>query len=187
MLYLASTSPRRSDILREFSVPFQVIPNCLFEEYLNPYLGVREAVRRLALQKATASQASWDGMILGVDTIVVVDDVVFGKPVDREDAARMIGQLQGRTHQVISAFGMVDTGSGKTLSRSDVAMVTFRSMSQSEMNTYAQRDDIMDKAGAYGIQDSAAGLISKIHGSRYTVMGLPIRQLLPILRQYGIV
>ena len=185
-LFLASSSPRRSDILHQFGIPFEVIRNQLDDEVLGSGGSLRAAVRRLALEKAQASVAAFSGLILGVDTIVVCDGRVIGKPRDRRDARAIIMGLQGRSHQVITAFVFVDTVNNRQLSRSDSATVTIRSMTDAEIHRYAEEASVLDKAGAYGIQDETFPIVEKVIGSRYTVMGLPIMQLLGILKNYSI-
>ena len=185
-LFLASSSPRRSDILSQFGIPFEVIPNCLEDECLETAVSLRMAVRRLALEKAVRSVGDFSGLILGVDTIVVCDGHVIGKPRDRMHVRDIIGGLQGRSHQVITAFGLVDTVHNRNLSRSDIATVTIRSMTGPAMDRYSREAPVLDKAGAYGVQDETFPIVEKVIGSRYTVMGLPIVQLLGILKNYSI-
>lgn len=185
-LFLASSSPRRSEILRLYGVPFTVIPNRLDEECLSEDVGLRAAVRRLAIEKAVQSAAGFSGLILGVDTVVVLNGQVIGKPRDRSHAREIVSALQGKTHQVITAFALMDTRSKQIISRSDIATVKIRSMTETDLDWYAMNAPILDKAGAYGIQDEAFPIVETVIGSRYTVMGLPILQLLGILKNYSI-
>jgi len=149
-------------------------------------VSLRTAVRRLALAKAEVSVADCQGLVLGVDTIVVLDGKVIGKPRDRSHARDIIRQLQGKEHQVITGMGVVDTVSGRRFSRSDVAMVRIYPLSEAAIDSYCMSADILDKAGAYGIQDTDNPIVESVDGSRYTVMGLAITQLLDILKDYSI-
>ena len=185
VLYLASGSPRRSEILTQFGVPFRVIPNRLETERLRRDISLPAAVRGLALQKALASTPSEPGYVLGVDTIVVLDDEVLGKPADRDAAIVMLSRLAGRVHRVITGIGIVDTHNGSRFSRSDTAWVRMKAWDNYQIQDYIDGHYVLDKAGAYGIQHEN-GPVESIQGSRYTVMGLPIHRLLPIIKRCGI-
>lgn len=136
--------------------------------------------RRLAQEKA---QGVPGRLVLGADTIVVLDDRVLEKPRDGEDAVRMLGQLQGRTHDVVSSVALVSNG---TISvETDVTAVKFRPASEAFLRQYVATGEPMDKAGAYGIQGYGAALVERIDGDFFGVMGLPVRLVLGLLEKAG--
>ncbi len=188
-LFLASQSPRRSEILRAAGVPFEVITNQLDDEYLNPKLPITEAVASLALSKAQASRMGRDGYVLGVDTVVVLDEQVLGKPRHYVDAANMLRRLNGRSHRVITGVGLVGTGTfeGLIYADFDEVLVTIKALSDDEINAYSHREFVLDKAGGYAIQDYQYSIVLACDGDRNTVMGLPIQLLLPIFKRCAII
>jgi septum formation protein len=199
-LYLASASPRRAEILTRYGVPFSRIPNVLYDESLSPTLPLRKGVRDLALRKAKASAEGGASLVLSADTLVVLDDTFLGKPATVVEAAAMLSALSGRRHEVITAFCLWDARSQCAVTRAAVTYVTFRDLSPRDISDYIQCFHVLDKAGAYGIQDmmtysqeskklsiSENSLISGIVGSYWNVMGLPIELLLRVLKKYVIV
>ena len=196
-LRLASASPRRAEILTQYGIPFSRVPNLLYEETLSPGLPLRSGVRDLAYRKAVASAAGVSGLVLSADTLVVLDNHILGKPKSLDDAAAMLTALSGRSHEVMTAFCLWDTVSRSAVTRSAVTKVHFRKLASRDILDYIHCFHVLDKAGAYGIQDilpySQASrdfvvpknaLISHIEGSYWNVMGLPIVLLLPVLKKY---
>jgi septum formation protein len=184
-LVLASASPRRRELLQQLGVPHEVLAVDVDE---TPLAGeaAQQLVTRLALAKA---QEGWrrDGgrrPVLGSDTVVVVDGVVFGKPVDRVDAMRMLAALAGRTHRVMTAVALVTGIKGAAQALSDT-LVAMRSISPEEAAAYWETGEPQGKAGGYAIQGRGAVFIEHISGSYSGVMGLPLfetAQLLQTLR-----
>jgi septum formation protein len=187
MLYLASQSPRRRELLGRLGLPFGIIDLDLPEER-QPGEPAEDYVRRVAREKAGAGLLQVMGnpsaVVLGSDTEVVLDDEVFGKPRDAEDAAAMLRKLSGRTHQVISAVSLVSPArESQTVSISDVS---FAALSEAQIASYLSGDQWQGKAGAYAIQGFAETFITRLSGSYTGVMGLPIFETAVLLRQFGL-
>ena len=187
MLYLASQSPRRRELLGRLGLPFGIIDLDLPEER-QPGEPAEDYVRRVAREKAGAGLlkvvANPSAVVLGSDTEVVLDDEVFGKPRDAEDAAAMLRKLSGRTHQVISAVSLVSPAREvQTVSISDVS---FAALTEAQIAGYLSGDQWQGKAGAYAIQGFAETFITRLSGSYTGVMGLPIFETAALLRQFGL-
>lgn len=180
-LILASASPRRSELLRNARIPFEVDPAHVPEEP-NPGERPLEYAQRLARDKASAVQARHpDALVLGADTVVVVDEHLLEKPADAEDAARMLRLLSGRTHQVIT--GVCLAGPGIERIEAEITQVTFAAMSEAEIAGYVASGEPMDKAGAYGIQGMASRWVERIEGCYFNVVGLPVARVHRMLRE----
>lgn len=189
-LILASASPRRSELLRQIGLDFEVRIS-LAEETVSPPEHHPEAyVRTLALHKAEdVAQSVTDGVVIGADTIVVLDEMILNKPADDADALRMLTLLQGRTHQVITGVAVLSVQDGEVL-RHQVAHVstdvTMRQASEEELRAYVATGEPRDKAGAYAIQGRGSVLISGIVGDYFNVVGLPIFTVAGMLAEVGI-
>jgi septum formation protein len=176
-LTLASASPRRAEILRSVGWPFEVLPAHIDEsreegERADAY------VERIALAKAEAAAARSPGsLVVGADTVVLIDDQILGKPKDDGDANRMLRLLNGRRHQVLTGVALVDDITGQSKVAHEVTDVTFAEMSDEEINWYVATGEPMDKAGAYAIQGHGALFIKEIRGDYFNVVGLPVRLL----------
>ena len=141
-----------------------------------------------ALAKAReVARRTDDGLVIGADTVVVCEGELFGKPVDMEDAMRILRRLAGRTHQVYSGVVVVRAGDGLEMSAHARTDVTFRSLSESEIGKYLEMIDPLDKAGAYAIQGIGTFLVKRINGSYTNVVGLPVCEVLEYLIKNGIV
>jgi septum formation protein len=186
-IVLASASPRRRELLQQLGVPHEVLTVDVDESPL-PGEWAQQLVTRLALAKAREGLRRDGGArpVLGSDTVVVVDHVVFGKPQDQADALRMLATLSGRTHQVLTAVAIAtSTGVTEALSRTDVTM---RPIASDEAAAYWETGEPQGKAGSYAIQGRGAAFIEHISGSYSGVMGLPLfetAQLLQALRPGG--
>jgi septum formation protein len=178
-LTLASSSPRRRQLLEMLGIPVLVVsPNV--SEVRRPVETPVDYVERLAREKALAVPGR---LVLGADTTVVVRDEILEKPVDAADALRMLKKLQGRTHQVVTSVALM---ADETIHQAtDVTNVAFRRMGESFLEAYVATGEPMDKAGAYGIQGYGAALVERIDGDFFSVMGLPIRLVLDLLEQAG--
>ncbi len=174
-LVLASKSPRRIALLKQIGLEFVVAPTDLAEEF-DLSLSPDENARVLALEKAQdVSKKFDDAIIIAADTIVVLDRILFGKPVDEEDARRMLRLLSGKTHIVVTGIALVDCSSSQHLVASEETLVTFRELPEEEIREYVAGGSPMDKAGAYGIQDDyGAVFVSRIEGCFYNVVGFPL-------------
>jgi septum formation protein len=187
MLYLASQSPRRRELLTQMGLEFGILDVDVPEHRL-PDEAPRDYVNRVAREKAGAGllmvMNNPAAMVIAADTEVVLDDVVFGKPQNEHDAARMLQQLSGKTHHVISVVWLVNAGNEQhAISESQV---TFKSLSEAEIARYIASQEWQGKAGAYGIQGRAASLIEHLSGSYSSVMGLPIYETAQLLKKFGI-
>jgi septum formation protein len=187
MLYLASQSPRRRELLEQIGVRFGTVQLDL-PEVRAPGEPPADYVSRVAREKAGAGLLKLggiqDAVVLGGDTEVVLDDEVFGKPADREHAIAMLHKLAGRTHEVISAVWLVSAGREEhVISRTEV---TFAALDAATLAAYADSGEPMGRAGAYAIQGRAAAFVSHLAGSYSGVMGLPLFETAALLRRFGI-
>jgi septum formation protein len=198
MLILASASPRRQELLRSAGISFVAQAADIDE---TPLAGepARECAERLAREKALAvwrarSAIKLDldvrpgdpDVVLGADTIVVVDELILGKPVDTGDAARMLRLLSGRAHQVVTGVCLVGpSGNGELRTASETTLVTMNELSDAEIREYVATGEPMDKAGAYAIQGRAARWIPRIEGDYSNVVGLPVALVYAMLRERG--
>lgn len=179
---LASSSPRRRDLLSLVRIAHTVRPADIDETYL-PGETPRTHCERLARGKAQAI-AEPGAVTIGSDTIVVVDGDVLGKPRDREDAIRMLRRLSGRSHLVMT--GVAADWNGRLVSGVEEVSVTFRSLDDDEIAAYVDTGEPMDKAGAYGIQGYGATLVERVDGDFFAVMGLPLNRLVRLLESLGL-
>jgi len=182
MLVLASKSPRRAEILRAAGLPFVVRPADI-EEQRREGEPPRAYARRLAMDKAVAVRIEAGEIVLGADTIVVVDDVVLEKPADDADARRMLQLLSGRTHEVIT--GICLRSRFRSIPDTAVTRVAFSPLTPDEVDAYVASGEPMDKAGAYGIQGLASKFIERIEGDYFNVVGLPVSLVFRHLKQFG--
>ncbi len=177
---LASASPRRRQLLEMLSIPHLVAPAHVQEIPL-PRETPAAYSRRLARDKARAVPGE---LVLGADTIVVLDGVILEKPADDADALRMLTALQGRTHQVITAVCLI--ARGVEHHAIDETLVTFRACDEVMLRDYIATGEPRDKAGSYGIQGWGAALVERIEGDFFSVMGLPVRLVLQLLADAGV-
>ena len=182
---LASGSPRRKALLTTIGVPIHLVSpaNIVEQRQLNE-LPLRYC-QRLANEKSIA-QSFENALVLAADTIVAKEDMVFEKPIDDEDAFRILKTLQGTWHEVITAWSLYDTKNQKIHKNHAISKVLFRPLTHNECVSYIQTGEGVDKAGGYGIQGVGAALISTIQGSYSNIVGLPIEQIAPVLKQYNL-
>ena len=181
---LASQSPRRRELLALAGIAHDVQPADIDESYLTGERP-RDHAERLARGKAEAIAAREpDAVVIGSDTIVVVDGDVLGKPSDENDAVRMLARLAGRSHIVITAVAVA--WRGETRSAVEEVGVTFHPLSRAEIDAYIATREPMDKAGAYGIQGYGATIVARVDGDYFAVMGLPLQRLIRVLDALGI-
>jgi septum formation protein len=181
---LASQSPRRRELLNLIGIAHEVQPADIDESYFTGERP-REHAERLARGKtAVIAEREPDALVIGSDTIVVVDGDVLGKPADQLDAVRMLARLAGRSHVVITAVAV--SWRGQTRSAVEEVGVTFHPMSRTEIDAYIATGEPMDKAGAYGIQGYGATIVSRVDGDYFAVMGLPLQRLTRVLGSLGI-
>jgi septum formation protein len=181
---LASQSPRRRELLSLVGIAHDVQPADIDESYL---IGEppRDHAERLARGKAEVIAAREpDAVVIGSDTIVVVDGDVLGKPIDDNDAVRMLARLAGRSHTVVTAVAVA--WRGETRSAVEEVEVTFHPLSRDEIDAYIATREPMDKAGAYGIQGYGATIVARVDGDYFAVMGLPLQRLIRLLDALGL-
>jgi septum formation protein len=180
MLVLASASPRRSELLRNAGIFFTLDPAHVPEVPLERESPLAYA-RRLARDKAIAVfSRHTNDVVLGADTVVVVDEHLLEKPANSKDAARMLRLLSGRSHQVITGVSVAAPGFERT--EAEVTQVWFSQLSDAEIAGYVRSGEPMDKAGAYGIQGIASRWIGRIEGCYFNVVGLPVQRVYRLLR-----
>jgi len=181
-LVLASGSPRRHDLLAQLGVPFDVIVSDVAEQRRDgeaPQVFAQRMAREKALAVAKRHPAR---CVLGADTIVVLDDAILTKPVDRADARRMLRALSGRWHHVLTAVALIDRAGGLDEILGESA-VQFRVLEADEIETYLDTGEAYDKAGAYALQGLAKPFVIAVRGSRSNVIGLPLEEVAALLRQ----
>ena len=185
-IILASQSPRRKELLERMGIrDFETIsPNV--DESAFHGLPPEELVRRLSAEKAAAvaGKAGEDAIVIAADTVVALEGAVLGKPADELDAFKMLSALSGVRHQVYT--GVTVCRGGEKQTAHEVTDVTFRELSEREIEDYIATGEPMDKAGAYGIQGYGALLIQGISGDYYNVMGLPVCRLSGMLARFGV-
>ena len=183
MLILASASPRRRQLLADAGVPC-IVDAADVDESVLPGETAAVYSERLARAKAAVVAARHPGAcVLGADTVVVVDDEIFGKPVDAADARRMLGRLSGRSHQVLTAVAVACDRTVR--SRVEISTVEMRKITEAEVSDYVSTGEPMDKAGAYAIQGGAGAFVCGISGDFDTIVGLPVKMALHLLNQCG--
>jgi len=185
-IILASASPRRKELLELLKIPFQIHPSDVeekVEEDILPY----ELAEQLSLIKAKDVAAQYqEGIVIGADTIVVLDDQILGKPSGEKEAFEMLSKLQGRQHEVFSGVTLIDAKTGKTLTSHQKTTVFMQPLSKAEIESYIRTKEPLDKAGSYGIQGIGSLFIERIEGDYFNVVGLPLSLLHSLLKELGV-
>lgn len=175
-IILASASPRRKELLAGLDLDFEVKVIKGVSEIYPDSLRAEEVPQYISREKAAAYQVADDELLLTADTVVVVDNTILGKPHDADDARRMLRLISGRTHQVVTGVTLTTAKAQKTFGVT--TDVTFRQLTDDEINYYISHYRPFDKAGAYGIQEWIGYIgVTSIHGSYYNVMGLPVQRI----------
>ena len=186
-LILASTSPRRRDLLEQTGLEFTVIPSNLVENSI-PLSSPESYVKRLAEAKAKEiSQRHPDSWIIGADTIVIINNTMLGKPESRSEALKMLRSLSGKTHQVLTGYCICCEATGRFFSETIKTDVCFKELTGYQIDWYINSGEPFDKAGAYAIQGIGTFLVKRIHGSYTNVVGLPVCEVLEFLINEGVV
>jgi septum formation protein len=186
-IILASNSPRRRELLDAIGIDFEVMPADV-DESMETGETVGDHAMRLASQKAWAISAREPGaVVVGADTIVVVDGAVLGKPEDETDAARMLGLLSGGRHEVLTGIAVITPGSQEAYAQVVRTAVEMRALDSREIEAYVATGEPMDKAGAYAIQGMASAFVMRVEGSYSNVVGLPTAELISLLMTLGVV
>jgi len=189
MLILASTSPRRQELLRNAGIPFEVRTPKIHEIRRHGE-GAEDYVVRLAKEKAEDAAHQLGGnqlVVLGADTTVVVDEEILEKPSDPADAVRMLRLLSGRSHQVMTGVCLLvrDSKNSNSLTAIEKTTVIFRSLGEEEIQSYVATGEPLDKAGAYAIQGRASRWIPRIEGCYFNVVGLPVPLVYRMLEEHA--
>ncbi len=189
-LILASLSPRRREILEMLNINFQVVNSCVDEEKIQSKMlesTPTELVSALSRAKsqAVAFQLK-DGFVLGADTVVVLDQKIYGKPANARSLREMLLAFSDRTHQVLTGVTITDASNSRCVSSVALTEVSFRRLEDYEIDWYEKHAKYRDKAGGYAIQEQAALFISSINGCYYNVVGLPVQETLNLLAQLDV-
>ena len=183
-IILASNSPRRREILENAKVRFSVKGSHI-NEIIKDNESPEETVMRLAYEKALdISKDNKDALVIGADTIVVINDTILGKPKDEQEAYDMIKLLSGKTHYVITGFALINLSLDKKVIDHQISKVTFKELSNDCIKDYIQTKESLDKAGAYGIQGYGALLVNNIEGDYFNIVGLPISKISDCLKDH---
>jgi septum formation protein len=189
LLVLASASPRRRELLAGAGLRFEVVPADVAEDARNGE-PPRALVERLAAEKASAVRDRLPErprrVVLGSDTVVVLDAEILGKPRDAEDAVAMLRRLAGRTHTVWTGVAVTATGADAVSVCSVASQVTLRPVGDAELRAYVATGEPLDKAGAYALQGEGRRLVSRVEGSESNVIGLPLEETLVLLAEAGL-
>ena len=185
-IILASASPRRKELLEKISLKFEVdASDC--EEDINPGLDPQELVRQLSIKKAKSVAARHkNAIIIAADTIGVMGDKILGKPHTENEARKMLHEISGKSHLVITGFSILDTATNKIVTGTVNTRVYIKKLTGQEIDAYVKTGEPLDKAGAYAIQGMGAVIVEKIEGDYYNVMGLPLNALTEALKEFGI-
>jgi nucleoside triphosphate pyrophosphatase len=184
-IILASSSPRRADLLTAIGVSFDLIPS-IINERPHPDEAPADYIIRLARAKVIDVARKRDsGLIIGADTIVVLDGKLMGKPEDERDAQRMLKQLSARWHAVMTGVALYDAGTKREVADYDKTLVRFAQLTEREIDWYISTGEPADKAGAYGIQGKGAMFVEEIAGNYHNVVGLPIPLVYRLAKRLG--
>ena len=182
-LILASSSPRRKELLEKAKIPF-VVEVSGFEEYMNMNLSACELTKVLSLGKARTIAKNHKGenaIILAADTIIEFEGKYIGKPTSKDEAYKTLQNLSGKDHKIVTGFTMIDLPDGKTFSGCDSAVLFFKPFSDALIQEYLNKDTFLDKAGSYAIQELDERYIDHIKGDRDTIIGLPVKEVQQVL------
>lgn len=185
-LILASTSPRRREILALLGLPFDIIAPP-FEEQIAPHLSIKDEVLDFAIGKAeSVARNHPDALVIGGDTMISLAGAKMGKPRDRDDAKRMLGALCGKTHEIFTAVALLHGVGGRGLRLVERVLVDMRRFTEREIENYLDCNESLDKAGAYSIQGQGAELIAGIRGDYLAAVGMPLKAIADYLTSRGL-
>jgi septum formation protein len=184
-LILASASPRRIELLSLMGLQFDIIPGNVDESFMNGETP-KEHVLRLSVEKARKTSVQYpDAWVMGADTIVAINGEVLGKPRTSDEAKEMLGKLSGQTHTVFTGFTVIKKSEDILISEAVDSSVRFRRIPEDEMAWYVALEEPYDKAGGYAVQGMGAFFIREIRGSYTNVMGLPLCEVVDVLKRIG--
>lgn len=177
-LILASASPRRSALLSQIGLTFEIFPCEIEEPAPDNNLSPEKATRKLAKLKArVVAERFTDGVVIGADTLVLHKKELLGKPKNKADAKLMLSRLSGKSHKVITGVSLINVKNQTESNWAEITKVYFRNLSSTEIDNYIQSGETKDKAGAYGIQGRGAAFVKRIDGCYFNVVGLPLASL----------
>ncbi len=184
---LASSSPRRKELMKMFNIPFEIIVKET-EEKLNSNMDCYTQCMDISKEKARVvfNELKDDVIVIGSDTIVVYKNKIYGKPKKIHDAYEMVKKFSGNTHEVVSSLCVLIRKNGKVYEEKtyDKCLVSVANMNDKEINDWIENHDVLTRAGAYAIQDGFAKYINKIEGDYFSIVGLPVHKLYEILKKY---
>ncbi len=189
-IILASSSPRRIELLKQVGLDFEIIPANIKEEF-EDYMGAGQYASEMSKQKAMAvakkvkGKYDKDTYVLGADTVVVIDNIILGKPVDENHAFRMLKLLENRWHDVITGLTLINAETLKCITETELTRVKFPVFSKGFLERYLTSKEPYDKAGSYGIQGTGSLMVECIEGCYFNVMGLPLYRLSKMLEKEG--
>jgi septum formation protein len=185
-IILASSSPRRKQLLESLGIKFHIAPSNI-DEKLNPRLGPRKQAEELSRQKAEAIAHRFkDAIIIAADTMVVLDNELIGKPLSLAHGKQILKKLSGRDHVVVTGYTILDTATGKSITKSEETKMYLRKLSEKEIDAYIKKENILDKAGGYAIQGIGSILFERIEGDYFNAVGLPLCSVAQELKKFGI-
>lgn len=183
---MASTSPRRQEILKSLGVPFEVVASN-YEEDMTLKMSPSDLVIYLACGKAQeVARRIEDSLVIGADTAVVYNENVIGKPKNESEAKKTLQNLSGGTHSVLSGVSIVDSSNGRHTEFFAQTQVTFRTLTEYEIDSYIVREDVLSLAGSFAVQKLGALFIKKIEGDYTNVVGLPVALLYTHMKEFGV-
>jgi septum formation protein len=185
-IILASSSPRRGMLLKQIGLDFETVVSN-FEEKIDLKIDVHKLAEKLSLGKAKSIAKKYNNaIIIAADTFVVFNGKIIGKPKNKKDAKRILRLLSGKIHLVITGFTILDTNINKSIIKSVETKVTFKNLSNKEIDSYIKTGEPLDKAGAYGIQEKGSIFVKKIDGDFFNIVGLPIYSVVEALKKFSI-
>ena len=185
-IILASSSPRRKELLEKIGLKFEVEPSN-YKEDINSWSEPHELAREVSLKKAeVVASKHKNAIVIAADTFIVFEGEILGKPESGAEARKMLRTISGKAHSVITGFSIIDTAKNKKLSRSVETKVHIRKLTLAEIDTYVKSKEPLDKAGAYAIQGLGAVFVERIEGDYSNVIGLPLCSLTEALKEFGI-
>jgi septum formation protein len=185
-IILASASPRRKQLLKQIGLRFEIVVSNV-DEVLDKRLTPRKQVELLSAQKAKSVAAQFkNAIVIGADSMIVIDGKIIGKPKNKEHAGLILRKLSGKMHHGMTGFTVIDTASGKTVTKSVVTKIWFKNLTDREIESYIEKEKPYDLAGSYGIGKLGAVLAEKVEGDFYNVVGLPLFTIAKELKKFKV-
>jgi septum formation protein len=184
-IILASSSPRRADLLTTLGVSFELVPSNINERPHQDEAPADYIIRLARAKVIDAARKRDSGLVIGADTIVVLDGRILGKPRDEDDAISMLKQLSGRWHAVMTGLALYDAATRREVADYDKTLVRFAQLTDKEIEWYVKTGEPMDKAGSYAIQERGAIFVEEIAGNYHNVVGLPVTLLYRLSKRMG--